>query len=145
MTKYNEKRIVPHTPNQMYELVASVENYPEFLPWCLASRIVEKNDTIMVADLIVGFQVFREKFRSRVSLNSERKTIHVMYEEGPFKHLTNKWEFKKHEKGCEIFFKLDFEFKNIIFQTLMERLFSEAVKKMVAAFENRANKLYTIY
>ena len=62
MTKYNEKRIVSHTPNQMYELVAGVENYPEFLPWCIASRIIEKNDTIMVADLIVGFQVFREKF-----------------------------------------------------------------------------------
>ena len=91
---------------------------------------------------MIGFQVFREKFRSNVNYDPENMIIEVSYEDGPFKFLTNKWEFKNYNDKCSVYFYLDFEFKNKFFQSIMEKLFSEAVKKMVAAFEQRANKLY---
>ena len=142
MTKHSEIRTVPYKPDKMFDLVADVENYPEFLPWCIASRVIQKKKTLLIADLMIGFQVFREKFRSNVNLDKKNMIIEVSYEDGPFKFLTNKWEFKSHKGQCKILFYLDFEFKNIFLQSLMERLFSEAVKKMVTAFEHRAEKLY---
>ncbi len=92
---------------------------------------------------MIGFQVFKEKFRSRVKLDKKNMKISVSYEDGPFKFLTNKWEFNKDKNHCEINFYLDFEFKNIFFQSLMESLFSDAFKRMVIAFEKRAAHLYS--
>ena len=142
MTKHFEKRIVPYQPKNMFDLVLDIEKYPEFLPWCLASRVIEENKNFILADLMIGFQVFREKFRSNVKYDPKNMIIEVSYEDGPFKFLTNKWEFKNYNDKCSVYFYLDFEFKNKFFQSIMEKLFSEAVKKMVAAFEQRANKLY---
>ena len=142
MTKHFEKRIVPYEPKNMFDLVLDIEKYPEFLPWCLASRVIEKNKNFILADLMIGFQVFREKFRSNVKYDPKKMIIEVSYEDGPFKFLTNKWEFKNYNDKCSVNFYLDFEFKNKFFQSIMEKLFSEAVKKMVAAFEQRADKLY---
>ena len=142
MTQHSEIRTVPYKPDEMFDLVADVEKYPEFLPWCIASRVIQNEKTLLIADLMIGFQVFREKFRSNVNLDKKNMIIEVSYEDGPFKFLTNKWEFKSHKGQCKILFYLDFEFKNIFLQSLMERLFSEAVKKMVTAFEHRAEKLY---
>ena len=145
MKKHYEKRFVDHSPEQMFDLVSNVKSYPDFLPWCLGSRIISNDDNTLIADLIVGFQIYREKFRSKVILNKNENTIQVYYEDGPFKHLSNKWVFINNKSGCEINFYLEFEFKNIIFQTLIEKLFSEAVKKMVEAFEKRAEKIYKKY
>ena len=145
MKKHYEKRFVDHSPEQMFNLVSNVKSYPDFLPWCLGSRIISNDDNTLIADLIVGFQIYREKFRSKVILNKNKNIIQVYYEDGPFKHLSNKWVFINHKSGCEINFYLEFEFKNIIFQTLIEKLFSEAVKKMVEAFEKRAEKIYKKY
>ena len=142
MTRHNEIRIVPHTPLEMFELVEDIEKYPEFLPWCLASRLISNNKNIIIADLMIGFQVFREKFRSKVILDKKKMKINVSYEDGPFNCLTNKWEFRNHNDGCEISFYLEFEFKNKFLQSLMEKLFYEAVKRMVLAFEKRAIFLY---
>ena len=142
MTKHFEKRIVPYKPKNMFDLVLDIEKYPEFLPWCLASRVIVNNKEFILADLMIGFQVFREKFRSNVKYDPKNMIIEVSYEDGPFKFLTNKWEFKKYNDKCSVHFYLDFEFKNKFFQSIMEKLFSEAVKKMVAAFEQRAGKLY---
>ena len=142
MTKHFEKRIVPYKPKNMFDLVLDIEKYPEFLPWCLASRVIVNNKDFILADLMIGFQVFREKFRSNVKYDPKNMIIEVSYEDGPFKFLTNKWEFKNYNDKCSVCFYLDFEFKNKFFQSIMEKLFSEAVKKMVAAFEQRANKLY---
>ena len=142
MKKHHEKRFVDHSPKQMFDLVSNVKKYPDFLPWCLGSRILNNDGNILIADLIIGFQIYREKFRSKVVLNKNKNIIEVFYEDGPFKHLSNKWEFKKFNKGCEINFYLEFEFKNIFFQTIMEKLFSEAVKRMVEAFEKRAEDVY---
>ena len=142
MKKHHEKRFVDHSPKQMFDLVSNVKKYPDFLPWCLGSRILNNDGNVLIADLIIGFQIYREKFRSKVVLNKNKNIIEVFYEDGPFKHLSNKWEFKKFNKGCEINFYLEFEFKNIFFQTIMEKLFSEAVKRMVEAFEKRAENVY---
>ena len=143
MTKHSEKRKVPYSPLKMFDLVADIEKYPEFLPWCVASRVISNDKNILIADLMIGFQVFKEKFRSRVNLDKKNMKIYVSYEDGPFKFLTNIWEFKEYKNHCEINFYLDFEFKNIFFQSLMERLFSDAVTRMVAAFEKRAAHLYS--
>ena len=142
MTKHFEKRKVPYSSLKMFDLVSDIEKYPDFLPWCLASRVISNDKNIVIADLMIGFQVFKEKFRSKVKLDRKNMIISVTYEDGPFKFLTNKWDFKENKNHCEINFYLDFEFKNIFFQSLMERLFSDAVKRMVAAFEKRAAYLY---
>lgn len=142
MTTHSEKRIIHHTPEHLYALVADVKSYPQFLPWCLASRIREKDDEKMVADLMIGFRLYREKFTSYVDLDPDKLEIHVEYAEGPFKYLKNAWKFNPHPEGCEIDFYVDFEFKSRMFQTVVETLFSEAVMRMVRAFESRADELY---
>ena len=142
MTTHSEKRVIRHRPEHLYALVADVKSYPEFLPWCLASRIKKADDEKMVADLMIGFRLYREKFTSYVDLDQVGREIHVEYAEGPFKYLKNAWKFNPHPDGCEIDFYVDFEFKSALFQSVIETLFSEAVKKMVRAFETRADALY---
>lgn len=142
MTQHSEKRVITHSPEQLFDLVADVRLYPEFLPWCLAARIREETDEKLVADLIIGFQVFKERFTSHVRLDRQAMEIHVEYAEGPFKYLKNTWKFNPHPDGCEIDFYVDFEFNSRILQTVIESLFTEAVKKMVRAFEQRAHHLY---
>jgi coenzyme Q-binding protein COQ10 len=142
MTIHSEKRIIAHQPEELFALVADVRKYPEFLPWCLASRIRSQNDDRMVADLIIGFQMFKENFTSFVDLDRDNLEIQVEYAEGPFKYLKNTWKFLPHEQGCEIDFYVDFEFNSRILQTVIESLFTEAVRRMVGAFEARADSLY---
>ena len=142
MTTHREKRVINHRPEHLYALVADVKSYPEFLPWCLASRIRQADDEKMIADLMIGFRLYREKFTSYVDLDADANEIHVEYAEGPFKYLKNAWKFNPHPNGCEIDFYVDFEFKSALFQSVIETLFSEAVKKMVRAFETRADDLY---
>ena len=119
MTQHSEKRIIAHTPEQLYDLVADVRSYPEFLPWCLAARIREAHEDKLIADLIIGFQMFKERFTSHVRLDRQAMEIHVEYAEGPFKYLKNTWKFHPHPDGCEIDFYVDFEFNlfSFIFQT----------------------------
>ena len=122
--------------------MADVQRYPEFLPWCVAARVRSKTDEILIADLIIGFQMFRESFTSYVKMDRDALNIEVEYAEGPFKYLTNKWQFIQHPDGCVIDFYVNFEFKSRLLQTVIESLFTEAVKRMVSAFETRANSLY---
>ena len=143
MTTHAEQRLIRHSPEQLFDLVVDVRRYPEFLPWCLASRIREETDTALVADLIIGFQMFKEQFTSHVQMNRENLIIQVEYAEGPFKYLTNRWKFIEHPDGCLIDFYVDFEFKSRLLQTVIESLFTEAAKRMVSAFETRADQLYT--
>lgn len=142
MPTHAEKRILPYRPEQMYDLVAGVEHYPVFLPWCIGARIRERSDNLLVADLIIGFKMFRERFTSRVTLDPTKQRIDVAYSEGPFKYLKNHWIFRPHAQGCEIDFFVDFEFRNRLLQKTIELLFGEAVRRMVAAFETRAEALY---
>tara|TARA_B100000214_G_scaffold38593_1_gene24240 strand:- start:55 stop:510 length:456 start_codon:yes stop_codon:yes gene_type:complete len=150
MPTHAEKRVLPHTPTQLFDLVADVESYPDFLPWCLAVRIKERNPTydtdcptFIVADMVIGFKIFRERFTSRVECQRPDR-IDVNYTNGPFKYLNNHWVFTKvGTSSCEIDFFVDFEFRSIILQKAIGIVFNEAVQKMVDAFESRANILYT--
>jgi coenzyme Q-binding protein COQ10 len=142
MTTHAEQRVLPYTPEQLFDLVADVERYPEFLPWCLGARIRERRDNLIVADLLIGFRMVRERFTSRIAL-SRPSRIDVTYAEGPFRHLDNHWRFAPEPGGgCRIDFHVDFEFRSRMLQTLIGVLFTEAVRRMVAAFEGRARQLY---
>jgi coenzyme Q-binding protein COQ10 len=141
MPTHAEERVLPYTPEQLFDLVAGVERYPEFLPWCLGARIQERQPNLIVADLIIGFRMFRERFTSRVSLDRPRR-IDVAYTEGPFRYLNNHWTFTRVAEGCRIGFFVDFEFRSRLLQRVIEVLFSEAVRRMVGAFEKRARDLY---
>lgn len=142
MPRYQERRTLPYTAKQMYDLVADVERYPEFLPWCIGARIFKRFDGEFWADLVIGFKMFRERFTSRVQLEPETR-IDVDYVKGPLKHLHNRWIFEDAGNGhCIIDFEVDFEFKNALFEKLVGALFSDAVHRMVFAFEARARELY---
>ena len=141
MPTHAEQRVLPYTPEQLFALVADVERYPEFLPWCVGARIRERGANTITADLIIGFRMFRERFTSRVRLDPPRR-IDVAYSEGPFRYLDNHWVFERVPGGCRIDFFVDFEFKSRILQRLIEMLFGEAVRRMVSAFEGRARQLY---
>jgi coenzyme Q-binding protein COQ10 len=144
MPTHAEKRKMPYTPEQMFDLVAGVDRYPEFLPWCIASRITKREGNIFFADLVIGYKMVRERFTSRVTaLRPDH--IHVEYLSGPMKYLSNHWRFlPEPDGGCMIDFFVEFEFKNPIIRKLMEVFFNEAVKRMVAAFEARAKDLYSL-
>jgi len=142
MPTHAERRVLPHTPEQLYGLVADIERYPEFLPWCLAVRLRSRRENVVVADLVIGFRMIRERFTSRVTLDPEGRRIDVAYIEGPLRYLNNHWRFLEHPEGCEIDFFVDFEFHSRLLQKLMGPLFNEAVKRMVGAFEARATAIY---
>lgn len=142
MSKHSERRPLPYTPEQLFDLVADIERYPEFLPWCVAARIRSRSESEVKADLAIGFKVYRERFTSIVTLEPPERII-VRYSEGPFRYLENRWRFEAQpEGGCMVDFYVDFEFKSKLLQHLIEMLFNEAVRRMVAAFEGRARQLY---
>lgn len=147
MTTHAEKRVMPYSAAQMYDLIADIERYPEFLPWCAAVRIRDRNEQGGVeaidADMVVSFKVFREKFGSRVVLRPGEHAIDVSYLDGPFRHLDNKWVFHPLEDGsCEVDFYVDFEFRSRTLQALIGVVFHEAMRQIVKAFEKRAMALY---
>jgi coenzyme Q-binding protein COQ10 len=141
MPTHAERRILPYTPEQMFDLVADVRRYPEFLPWCVAARVLTRDEQVLVADLTVGFKMFRETFRSRVGLERPGH-IHVTYETGPFRYLNNHWRFRPVPEGVDVDFFVDFEFHSRILQMAIGVVFNEAVRLMVRAFERRAMVLY---
>jgi coenzyme Q-binding protein COQ10 len=141
MPTHAEKRILPYAPEQLFDLVADVERYPEFLPWCRAARIRRREGEVIVADLVIGFRMIQERFTSRVRLQRPDR-IDVEYTHGPLRYLNNHWNFLPHERGCMIDFYVDFEFRSKMLQRLIGALFNEAVRRMVSAFEARADALY---
>jgi coenzyme Q-binding protein COQ10 len=141
MPTHTEQRVLPFSAEQLFALVADIERYPEFLPWCVGARIRERGPDLVVADLIIGFKMFRESFTSRVALHPPQ-AIDVTYAEGPFRYLNNRWSFTPVSDGCRIEFFVDFAFKSRLMQRVIEMLFGEAVRRMVGAFEKRARDLY---
>lgn len=142
MPKHNETRRLPYSPEQMFDLVADVGAYPQFLPWVSAIRIRSSSDTEMVADMIVGFKGIRETFTSRV-VKQRPSHVRVDYVDGPLKHLHNEWGFRDDgQGGVLVDFEVEFEFKNRIFEMLAGQFFDKALRKMIGAFEERAAKLY---
>ncbi|MSO68914.1 MAG: type II toxin-antitoxin system RatA family toxin [Alphaproteobacteria bacterium] len=141
MPRHAEKRALPYTVDQIFDLVADVGRYPEFLPWCLGSRIIKNEPTEIRADLLIGFKVFRERWHSRVLLTRPQQ-IDIDYVDGPFRHLENRWRFEPEGEGCLIDFYVDFEFRSRLLNRVMAGLFGEAVHRMVRAFETRAREIY---
>ena len=146
MPRHHETRILPHTPDQMYDLVADVARYPEFLPWTAAARIKSREDRgdheEVIADLVISFKVFREKFGSRVILWPEQRRIDTAYIDGPFKYMESRWKFEDDPGGCKVSFEVDFEFRNRLLQGAAGMFFNEAMQRIVRAFERRAADLY---
>jgi coenzyme Q-binding protein COQ10 len=141
MPTHAEQRFLAYSQDKLFALVADVERYPEFLPWCIGSRVTRREENVIWADLIVGFKMIREQFTSKVTLMAPDR-IDVEYQKGPFKYLNNHWKFIPGEGGCTIDFYIDFEFRSRLLKNILEPLFNEAVKRMVRAFETRAHALY---
>ena len=141
MPTHAEQRALPFPPAKLFDLVADIERYPEFLPWCVGARMLRREGNVVYADLMIGFKMVRETFTSKVTLTPSTR-IDVEYQKGPFKHLTNHWVFKPHGDGCLIDFYIDFEFRSRLLRNLIEPLFNEAVRRMVSAFETRAQSVY---
>jgi len=142
MPRHSETRNLPWTPEQLFDLVADVGRYQEFLPWVAATRVRSDSEALMVADLVVGFKSIKETFTSRVE-KERPKRIHTEYIEGPLKYLQNSWIFRPDGKGgSEVDFCVDFAFKNRIFESLAGQMFDRALRRMIGAFEDRARDLY---
>jgi coenzyme Q-binding protein COQ10 len=141
MPTHAEKKILPYTREQLFDVVADVRRYPEFLPWCVGARIIAQSETELTADLTIGFKMFRETFRSQVSLDRPGH-VHVRYLNGPFRYLNNHWRFNAVDGGTEVDFFVDFEFRSRLLQAVIGTVFNEAVRLMVRAFERRAYILH---
>ncbi len=148
MPTHAETRRMPYAADQMFELIARIDRYPEFLPWCSAARIRSRSTRedgaeVIDADLVISFKVYRERFGSRVILHRDERRIDVAYLDGPFRYLDNHWRFipvSEHE--CDVEFFVDFEFKSRTLQMLIGAVFNKAMQRIVSAFEKRAEQLY---
>ncbi|MBC6438726.1 MAG: type II toxin-antitoxin system RatA family toxin [Rhodobacteraceae bacterium] len=148
MPQHSETRRLPYTPDQMYGLVADVASYPAFIPWTAAARIrsvtplKDGSGEVMLADLVIGFRMFRERFGSRVTLHPDQRRINTESIDGPFKHMKSFWEFAGVEGGCDVRFEVDFEFRNRLLQGAAGMFFHDAMTRIVRAFEARAAQFY---
>ena len=147
MPQFETHRPVPHSPDQMFDLVADVERYPEFLPLCDALTVRNRKErdgkTLLIADMTVGYKAIRETFTTQVLLNKAERAIDVKYIDGPFKYLDNRWRFTPSENGgCSIDFFIDYEFKSRILGALMGSMFDRAFRMFTEAFEKRAAAIY---
>ena len=142
MPRHIETQLLPYTPEQMFDLVADVAHYPEFLPWVAATRIRSNGATEMVADVVVGFKGLRETFTSRV-VKRRPESIRTDYLDGPLKHLVSDWRFAAEgQGGCRVDFTVDFAFKSRLFEAVAGQVFGTALRRMVGAFQERAARLY---
>jgi coenzyme Q-binding protein COQ10 len=146
MNRFHTRRRVPFTPHQMFDLVAQVEDYPKFLPWCerlqVKSRANRGKAEVLIADMTVAYKLVRETFTSRVTLEPDIPRVLVQYLEGPFRYLENRWLFHVRSDGCDVDFYIAYEFRSMMLQMLMGTMFDQAVRKFVEAFETRADLVY---
>ena len=147
MASHRERRLMPFPADQLFNLVADVESYPKFLPWCSDAQVISREARgsviVMQADMTISFKVHREKFRSEVTLDHEARVIGTRYVNGPFKRMISEWRFEPAgERATNVNFFIDFEFRNHALQMLIGLLFEEAVRRIVAAFATRAEALY---
>ena len=144
MPRHSEQRHLPYTPDQLFDLVADVRSYQDFLPWVAAVRIRSDSETETVADLVVGFRALKETFTSKVHKRRPHE-IEIDYVEGPLKYLHNTWKFRPDgEGGTRLDFCVDFAFRSRIFETIAGQMFDRALRRMIGAFEDRAHALYGV-
>lgn len=145
MPSHTEQQLSPYSPRQLFDLVADIEKYPDFLPWCRAARVLERKENEFLGELIISFAHITESYTSRVTLGEPTEnggSIDVVMVKGPFEHLTNQWKFMPTENGTIIDFTLDFKFRSRILEKMIGSLFTKAASKMAGAFKNRAQELY---
>ena len=146
MPRASVKRLIKCEKNQLIDLVLDIEKYPTFVPYCIDAKVHQKNDTgdflNIIADLTIGKGPFKDTYKSDVRFNKKHNSIHVTNIDGPLKHLDNKWTFKDHKEGTEIYFDVDFEIKNKFLNILMTTSFQYGLDKIADAFQDRANKLF---
>jgi len=149
MPRFSTKRVVPHTAGDMFDLVADVERYPEFLPLCSALKVRNRSQSsdgndVIIADMTVAYKLIRETFRSKVTLDRAQLLIIVEYLDGPFSRMENRWTFRPNgEDSCEVEFYIDYEFKSRMLGLLMGAMFDAAFRRFAAAFEKRADEIYS--
>ncbi len=141
MPRHSETKFLPYTPEQLFGLVADVARYDEFLPWVVAVRVRSSSAAETIADLVVGFNAFKERFTSRVTKQAPARIV-VDYIDGPLKYLKNEWRFEPAAGGTDLFFSVDFAFKSRLFESLAGAMFDRALRRMTGAFEQRADQLY---
>ena len=146
MPSHEENRILPFAPEQMFAIVADIERYPEFVPGCDALRIVDYQKVgeikRLTAEMVVSFQVLRERYTSSVTLDPEHGKIEAHHLKGPFHHLDTVWRFAPHAGGSEVNFRIDFAFKNPILSAASRLVFDKMARKMADAFVARAQAMY---
>ncbi len=148
MPQFANKRRVRHSAEKMFDLVADVEKYPQFVPLCKSLKIRQRTQLqggseVIVADMTVAFQLISESFTSRVTLDSSNLKILVEYLKGPFSKLENRWSFEpKGADACDVGFFIAYEFKNRMLAVLMGAMFDVAFHQFAAAFEKRADEVY---
>ena len=148
MASFSNKRRVPHSAAEMFDLVADVERYPEFVPLCQSLKVRQRTPKpdgteVVVADMMVSFKLVREAFTSEVTLDRPNLKIAVRYLRGPFSSLENRWTFEpKGEAACDVGFFITYEFKSRMLAILMGSMFDAAFARFSAAFEKRADKVY---
>ena len=146
MPRTSVKRLIECDKNQLIDLVLDIEKYPTFVPYCIDAKVHQKNDTgdflNIIADLTIGKGPFKDTYKSDVRFNKKHNSIHVTNIDGPLKHLDNKWTFKDHKEGTEIYFDVDFEIKNKFLNILMIKSFQYGLDKIADAFQKRANQLF---
>jgi coenzyme Q-binding protein COQ10 len=147
MPHYITTRSVSHSAEQMFNLVADIERYPEFVPMCEKLAVRRRTtgingSDVLLADMAIGYKMISERFTSRVALDRSALKILVEYVDGPFSHLENRWSFISTPSGCDVVFDIDYAFRSRTFQMLVGTVFDTVVRKMVEAFETRANKIY---
>ena len=146
MPRASVKRVIYCDKNQLIDLVLDIENYPDFVPYCIDAKVHEKKDTDgyvnIIADLTIGRGPFKDTYKSDVKFNKKNNSIYVTNIDGPLKHLDNKWTFKDNKVGTEIYFDVDFEIKNKFLNLLMKTSFQYGLDKIADAFQDRANQLF---
>ena len=147
MPKASVKRLIECKKEQLIDLVLDIEKYPIFVPFCLDSKVYEKNDKgdllLIVADLTIGKGLFKDTYKSDVKFNKKEDSIHVTNLDGPLKHLENKWHFKEENNFTEISFDVDFELKNDFLNIVMTKSFQFGLDKIADAFQKRAEELFS--
>ena len=142
MPTHEEEKVLDYSVSQIFDLVIAVEEYPEFLPWCLSANVTKMGTRTFEADLVIGFKILRERFSSQITWERP-ESIEVIPIKGPFKRMRNSWRFTPQGKdSCKVNFYVDFEFRSRLLNKLIGALFFEAVSRMVIAFEQRASDLY---
>jgi len=146
MPRASVKRVIYCDKNQLIDLVLDIENYPDFVPYCIDAKVYEKKDSDdfvkIIADLTIGKGPLKDTYKSDVKFNKKNNSIYVTNIDGPLKYLDNKWTFEDHKEGAEIYFEVDFEIKNKFLNILMTTSFQYGLNKIADAFQERANNLF---